>query len=269
MCKRLISLALACALAVSSPFAIATDAPADVAPVPVDASTGIPPAAVAAEKPAVPEAKTETVPSVPALAFEVVTDGKLAFDAAAGQKVFLQFKNSAQLSALFAKTLTAAGSVIVPERTDADVVLDLEAIYIALRGNRRIKKDVGELVEKAGTMESRGSAVSIAIQPGSAAMSASQATGVASLLTFAANVTGFHDWFNTLVTGNPDGYCLLGCDFQQIVMVQVSVSGTGQAATSVRYSVKFKDEKLHAGPMVEKALSITLAAMAPSHVEDL
>lgn len=183
--------------------------------------------------------------------------------AIAGKRVRIGFSSSPTLTSLFAKKLK--GSVAVVAAGDpADIDIRISGLFSARRerGNRKAQGDIGTLVEKGGKVSAGDRQWSAALPSSLTTVYAADATGMVTLLEFAADVTGFRSWFNTLMAGDPDGVCFRGCEYQQgaqIVMEAVDSSGAPVGALTVTATAF--DQRLSPDVLIDFALSAMLARL--------
>ena len=184
--------------------------------------------------------------------------------AIAGKRVRISFSNSPTLTSLFANKLKGSVAAVVAAGEPADIDIRISGLFSARRerGNRNVQGDIGTLVEK-GRRVSAGDRQGSASLPSSlTTVYAADATGVVTLLEFAADVTGFRSWFNTLMAGDPDGVCVRGCEYQQgaqIVMEAVDSSGAPVGVLTVTTTAF--DRRLAPDALIDFALSATLARL--------
>ena len=132
---------------------------------------------------------------------------------AKGKKVFVEFVNSPKLSTVFAEAFKKNGAVVVEGAQDADFTVHMEGKYKAIRPatGRRGEVDIGAQMEKSGEIVTKDHQVGIWISQGMGTLTPLQASGVVSAVDLFARASGFRDWFNSKVSGDPDGVCLAGC----------------------------------------------------------
>jgi len=191
----------------------------------------------------------------------ITKDGSLPLEQLAGKKVFVAFKNSGKLTEALASCVTNAGAEVVQSAEGADVVLEGEGVFMAARelGNRQARADVGEVFEKAGHVETKSKSLNIVLSHGGPVLSAGESMVVSNFLYFVAEATGFKDWFNNLVAGDPDGFCFKGCEYRQRATISLDMrSREGERIGAASVTAGAEDRKLMPLPLIEAALGTIL-----------
>ena len=183
--------------------------------------------------------------------------------AIAGKRVRVSFSNSPSLTSLFANKLKGSFAMVAAGEP-ADIDIRISGLFSARRerGSRKAQGDIGTLVEKGGRVSAGDRQLSAVLPSSLTTVYAADATGVVTLLEFAADVTGFRSWFNTLMAGDPDGVCVRGCEYQQgaqIVMEAVDSSGAPVGVLTVTTTAF--DRRLAPDALIDFALSATLARL--------
>jgi hypothetical protein len=188
--------------------------------------------------------------------------------ALAGKRVYVDFKNSHKLAAVLVDRVQAHGAVVVATASEADVRLEGQGAFNAAReyGNRRAHADVGEVFEQAGTtVQTTGVRRDVMLSHGGAALNAAQATVAANLLSAFADASGFRGWFNTIVAGDPDGFCFRGCEYKQAATITLSLrQANGAPVGSLSVVASTLDKRLLPLPLIEAALKEALGYLSSS-----
>jgi hypothetical protein len=191
----------------------------------------------------------------------ITKDGSLPVGQLAGKKVFVTFKNSGKLTEALADRVTNAGAEVAQSAEGADVVLEGEGVFTAVKPlvNRQAHADAGEVFEKNGYVKTKRKSLDIALSTGSGALSAGQSMVLLNFANLVGEVTGFKDWFNTLVAGDPDGFCFKGCEYKQRATISLEMrSREGERIGAVSATAGAEDRKLMPLPLIEAALGAVL-----------
>ena len=183
--------------------------------------------------------------------------------AIAGKRVRISFSNSPTLTSLFANKLKGSFAMVAAGEP-ADIDIRISGLFSARRerGSRKAQGDIGTLVEKGGRVSAGDRQLSAVLPSSLTTVYAADPMGMVTLLEFAADVSGFRSWFNTLMAGDPDGVCVRGCEYQQgaqIVMEAVDVSGAPVGVLTVTTTAF--DRRLAPDVLIDFALSATLARL--------
>lgn len=202
------------------------------------------------------------------LAISTRKDGSLPVTQLAGKKVVVSFKNSTKLAEVIANRIENLGAQIVQSEDDADVFLAAEGQYRARRefGNRHASADIGDAFEKSGEVETKNRSFNIVIGHGGSHFTNAQATLILNFGEMLGEVTGVKSWFNTLIAGDPDGFCFKGCEYKQAATVTVAMLDRNKnqigAAT---VTTEAEDKELKPLPLIESALNAMLNEFDAEH----
>ncbi len=185
---------------------------------------------------------------------------------AKSKKVFVEFVNSPKLTTVFAEAFKKNGAVVVETAKEADMTVRLEGKYKAIRPatGRRGEVDIGSQMEKSGEIVTKDHQVGIWISQGVGTLTPLQASGVVSAVDLFARASGFRDWFNSKVSGDPDGVCLAGCEswkYRQEALIVVGLKEKDQEAYTARAAFRSQaaEKDLVSGPLIDKVLNAALA----------
>lgn len=186
-----------------------------------------------------------------------------------GKKVFVEFVNSPKLTTIFSDAFTKSGAIVVQTADEADMTVHLEGKYKAIRPatGRRGEVDIGTQMEKAGDIVTKDHQTGIWISQGVGNLTPLQTSGVVSAVDLFARATGFRDWFNSKVSGDPDGVCLANCDswkYKQEALIVIGLKEKGQdnyASTSA-FRSQATEKELIAGQLIDKVLNTALSFSA-------
>lgn len=185
---------------------------------------------------------------------------------AKGKKVFVEFVNSPKLSTVFAEAFKKNGAVVVEGAQDADFTVHMEGKYKAIRPatGRRGEVDIGAQMEKSGEIVTKDHQVGIWISQGVGTLTPLQASGVVSAVDLFARASGFRDWFNSKVSGDPDGVCLAGCESwkyrqEALIVVGLKENGKESYAATAAFRSQATEKDLVSGPLIDKVLNAALA----------
>lgn len=195
------------------------------------------------------------------LEFSLETNGRLAYDAKKGQKVFVLFRGSGELTGILAKALAAGGAQLETDRSKADVVVEVQAYFEADRGRRHIAGHIGgSMNDELGESYKLYTLVT---QSGHGEMSTKKASSIASVLTSVAEASGLSAWVNTHTVGDPEGICIWPCDYKQKLNFEVWANGSGMPSNEgyISYILRTEDRTLRSDAMLAKALQIALSGM--------
>lgn len=192
-----------------------------------------------------------------------------ALTKAKGKKVFVEFVNSPKLTTIFSDALTKSGAVVVQNAEEADLTVRLEGKYKAIRPatGRRGEVDIGTQMEKSGEIVTKDHQAGIWISQGVGTLTPLQASGVVSAVDLFARASGFRDWFNSKVAGDPDGVCLAGCEswkYRQEALIVVGLKEKGQEsyAATAAFRSQATEKDLVSGPLIDKVLNTALSFAA-------
>ena len=183
--------------------------------------------------------------------------------AIAGKRVRISFSNSPTLTSLFANKLKGSFAMVAAGEP-ADIDIRISGLFSARRerGSRKAQGDIGTLVEKGGRVSAGDRQLSAVLPSSLTTVYAADATGVVTLLEFAADVTGFRSWFNTLMAGDPDGVCVRGCEYQQGAQIVIeAVDSSGAPVGVLTVTTTAFDQRLSPDVLIDFALSATLARL--------
>ena len=183
--------------------------------------------------------------------------------AIAGKRVQVSFSNSPTLTSLFANNLKRSFAMVAAGEP-ADIDIRISGLFSARRerGNRKAQGDIGTLVEKRGKASSEYRQWSAALPSSLTTVYAADATGMVTLLEFAADVTGSRSWFNTLMAGDPDGVCVRGCEYQQGAQIVIeAVDSSGAPVGVLTVTTTAFDRRLAPDVLIDFTLSATLARL--------
>jgi len=189
---------------------------------------------------------------------ETVVEGAIPVEHVAGKRVHVSFSNSEKLTRILADKVEKSGGTVVMATDQADLILAGRGEYAALRqfGNRKVRADIGEVVESGGEIKSIDQGLSIAISHGGELLNAGQATALLTGLDAVSRATGFSGWFNNLVAGDPDGICFRGCEYKQAAVIQITMKDReGRTLDEAMITSKAEHKALWPVPMIEMALN--------------
>lgn len=195
-------------------------------------------------------------PSAPSIS--ITKEGSLPLGQLAGKKVSVAFKNSSKLAEALADRVTHLGGQAVQSDEEADVRLTGEGVYIAARElrNRQARADVGDVFENGGRVKTKTKSLDIVVSPGGPVLSAGQATVLANFAAMVGEVTGFGDWFNNLIAGDPDGFCYKGCEYRQSATINLEMRGRdGAHIGAASATASTENRKLMPLQLIEAALA--------------
>jgi hypothetical protein len=198
-------------------------------------------------------------PSQPSIS--ITRNGSLPLEQLPGKKAFVTFKNSGKMTQVLADRVARLGGQVVQSAEGADVVLEGEGAFMAARelGNRQARADVGEVFEKDGHVETKNKSLNIVLSHGGPVLSAGESMAVLNFLNFVGEATGFEGWFNTLIAGDPDGFCFKGCEYRQGATISLEMrSREGARIGAASVTAGTEDRKLMPLPLIEAALGTLL-----------
>lgn len=195
------------------------------------------------------------------LEYSFETNGRLAYDAKKGQKVFVLFRGSAEITGILARALAAGGAQLENDRAKADVVVEIQAYFEADRGRRHISGHIGSSMNDE--LGESYNLYTLVAHPRYGDMSSLKGTSIASVLTSVAEASGLSAWINTHTVGDPEGICILQCDYKQKLQFEVWASGSGMPSNEgyISYVLRTDDRTLRSEAMLAKALQIALSGM--------
>lgn len=181
-----------------------------------------------------------------------------------GKKVRVSFKNSPKLAAIFAERMERAGAVVVGDGQNADVTVNIEGRFAALReyGGRKAKADLGEMFEEnGGKVESHSHQLSMPLATGGKSFTFGQATAIVGVADAVGDLTGVKGKINMALSGDPDGFCYRGCEYQQGAVIEIeALDHTQNRLGTARFAATAIDRRLVPIPLAETALEAALDA---------
>ncbi len=188
---------------------------------------------------------------------------------AKGKRLYVEFVNSPKLTALFADAFKKKGAIIVTTADEADMTAHIEGQYKALRPatGRRGRVDIGIQMEKAGEITTKDNRVGLWISQGMGTMTPLQTSGVVSIVDIFARASGFRDWFNSKIGGDPDGVCLAGCEAwkyvqEALVVIGLKEKGQDDYMAKAAFRSQATEKELVSGLLIDRVLNASLAYAA-------
>lgn len=188
------------------------------------------------------------------------------------KRLYVEFIGSPKLSAIFREELSARGFTLVSTADAADIQLRFQGtVAMGLFATKSKTVPLAEAFEKltpvatgkeAAETSNRsllGVATMDAVAKG-LAPSLRTAFSATNLLEWLGDITGLHDGFNKVLTGDPRGFCMSEhCNkYQQQVLVGVSGGGTWLVTLSTL------NEQVVLDQMIRDALVLALSPLAGS-----